>query len=748
MVGTKQDHGGAHRSQEMRALAKAKARTAAGGYSQRITPKNEPPTLGRKRKRKIEFDNEADDDDNDISEGVVDPTKRPCVVSRSRNAQKATPELSAVDTTLGRVERAATWSRTPSLKVQGILKSRRSESRVNDDDSDGEESNRLVEASGQTPGSSTSHQPPTNKDSSPLSSSALSTRQSDSIFPSPSLRHSRPDLFFLGVVVKVQGNTNPDNESLKRMLQCHGGDLETYETSRVTHLVAENLSTAKAKYLRSLKRPRPVCHPNWIVDSVRAQRLLSHGEYLLPELKDDYHDGGGSKQLDIKAIFVQQQQQQQQQRKGEEQQTRRERPAGDRGQSGQDKSKSADLKSEVPSPISTPHEERETCKSPTKPPADLDGSCESPTKPIKVRKDTRLLNGKIRTVGSDPNFLDSYFSNSRLSFIGSYKQRMASASPSTRNRSRTGASKNATRLVFHIDMDCFFAAVVLRNYPEYRDKPVVISHLGKRSHENKDADNIFDPSRLEVKHIPKDSTSECATCNYEARKFGIKKGMFLSRAKALCPDVVVLSYDFEGYEEVSQQVEEIVDRVAMRYEGVVEAVSCDEAYVEMFFDGRADFDSVHERAFDVAERIRADILKTTQCTASIGVAKNKFLAKLGGEKVKPNGSYVVRECQQLLQDLRLRDLHGVGWRTEPKLAEEGLITVQDVWNLGPKAGTELIRILGKATGKKIFDFCHGRDDRPVKPAERKTIGAECNYGVRFDGPYGIDHFMEGLANEV
>jgi DNA repair protein REV1 len=293
-------------------------------------------------------------------------------------------------------------------------------------------------------------------------------------------------------------------------------------------------------------------------------------------------------------------------------------------------------------------------------------------------------------------------------------------------------------------MDCFFAAVVLRNFPEYKDKPVAISHHGKKASGGNDNGN----SHLAVIDVPKDSTSECATCNYEARKHGVKKGMFLSRAKALCPDLVVLAYDFEGYEDVSRQVEEIVDKVAAEYYGVVEAVSCDEAYIEMFFVDKGPFLSLHDRAFDVAERIRSEIHNTTQCTASIGVANNKLLAKLGGEKVKPNGSYVVREYQDLLKELRLRDLHGVGWRTEPKLADEGLFTVEDVWRLGRRAEQELVRILGNATGKKIYDFCHGRDDRPVKAPERKTIGAECNYGVRFDGPYGIDHFMEGLAKEV
>jgi hypothetical protein len=107
-----------------------------------------------------------------------------------------------------------------------------------------------------------------------------------SFAPTPSMRRARPDLFLLGVVVKVNGYTDPDNETLKRMLQKHGGDLETYETERVTHIVAEHLSKAKADIYKRQRKPRPVCKPSWIVDSVQQGRVLPPGNYLLEELKD------------------------------------------------------------------------------------------------------------------------------------------------------------------------------------------------------------------------------------------------------------------------------------------------------------------------------------------------------------------------------------------------------------------------------------------------------------------------------
>ena len=224
--------------------------------------------------------------------------------------------------------------------------------------------------------------------------------------------------------------------------------------------------------------------------------------------------------------------------------------------------------------------------------------------------------------------------------------------------------------------------------------------------------------------------------------------MFLGRARELCPDLVVLHYDFEGYEEVSEQVADILQRVADEYDGIVEQVSCDEAYVELFLSTENVLSTSDELAWNIAEDIRKAVLDTTQCTATVGVAANKLLAKLAVDKAKPNNVMVVKDPRALLEPLKLRDLHGIGYRMERKLTAENLESVRDVWELGTHAESELIRILGPGLGKKIQLFCEGEDDRPVKPMERKTIGAECNYGVRFDGPYGVDYMVEGLAKEV
>ncbi|GKY92379.1 hypothetical protein MPSEU_000208800 [Mayamaea pseudoterrestris] len=552
----------------------------------------------------------------------------------------------------------------------------------------------------------------------------------------------RPDLFFLGVVVLVNGYTNPDTETIHRLLHKHGGDLEKYETSRVTHIIAENLSFAKANVYKKNRKPRPVCKPAWIVDSVVAQRLLPFRNYLLDDVRKEettvrplttyfskqpvvfeastVQGNASAVQLDCDGANT----------------DSASTATGD--DCGETIKAQPLLLLDDHANVSSPRAENlemkdgKDCAVGEILLAEGNSPSGQNTSLNSGRTDDKYINGRIRTIGTDPKFLESFFSSSRLSFIGSYKQRMKNTggSPTKKNGS---AAKHKQRYVMHVDMDSFFCSVVLRSFPQYRDKPVVISHHGMRKTET--AANVRDLT------ISNDSTSECATCNYEARRYGIKKGMYLGQAKQLCKDLVVLHYDFEGFEEVSEQVAEILFRNAAKYDGTVEQVSCDEAFLELFLGIDA-----QQLVEDVGRNIRREIYDETQCTATVGISSNKLLAKLATDKVKPNGLLYASDYRELLQNLRLRDLHGIGYRLEQKLAAEGLEFVQDVWAQNNK--DDLVQILGKATGSRLHDLCFGKDDRPVEPAERKSIGAECNYGIRFNGPYGPDYAIDCLAQEV
>jgi hypothetical protein len=347
----------------------------------------------------------------------------------------------------------------------------------------------------------------------------------------PSKRKAlRPDLFFAGVVILVNGYTNPDTETLQRLMHKHGGDLEKYETVKLTHIIAEHLSTAKAKIYKRQRRPIPVCSPSWVVDCVEARKLLPHAPYLIKEVRDgdvgmksvvSYFQGAPAEKKKVK-----------ERRHPQNSDIERDGKKAV-GYSFQAREMPLADVSEKPGPSMDVEFARQTSSNvtevsllesnhsaPLAPPkgesfaAHTENDCVDAVLDTKkpsnssTKSDDKYINGRVRTTGTDPHFLESFFNQSRLSFIGSYKQR------ARQTLQKKAARRNGERrFVFHVDMDCFFASVVLRRFPEYQNKPVAICHQGeKRSSGN----NAMESP------VPKTSTSECATCNYEARKFGGK----------------------------------------------------------------------------------------------------------------------------------------------------------------------------------------------------------------------------------
>jgi hypothetical protein len=283
----------------------------------------------------------------------------------------------------------------------------------------------------------------------------------------------RPDLFFTGVVVLVNGHTSPDTTTIMRLLHKHGGDLEKYETARVTHIIAEQLSVAKANIYKSQQKPTPVCRPEWITKSVECGKLLPFADYLLDNVRNANAIGTKS----VKSFFG------------------------------------------TKTPPADAHELIDNTLSPKN---DMNVGSTDERKSKNRWQDTHPsetnyhLNGQVRTVGNDPNFLESYFSSSRLSYIGSFKQRVKHTKQAA---SSSKLSAGSTRFVLLVDMDCFFASVALRKYPQYVDKPVAVGHSSHVDRPN----TTLNTSRM------KNSSSELSTCNYNARKCGIRKGMFLGK---------------------------------------------------------------------------------------------------------------------------------------------------------------------------------------------------------------------------
>ena len=236
------------------------------------------------------------------------------------------------------------------------------------------------------------------------------------------------------------------------------------------------------------------------------------------------------------------------------------------------------------------------------------------------------------------------------------------------------------REILHVDMDAFFASVEMRDNPELKDKAVVVG-AGIRG--------------------------VVSAANYEARKFGIRSAMPISRAKRLAPHAIFIPPRMSRYSEVSEQVMAIL----RDFTPLVEPISIDEAFLDvtgarrLLGDGRT-----------IGGLIRTRIAEDLGITCSVGIAPSKFIAKLASTQCKPNGMLEIKEDQVLdfLHPLPVGEMWGVGPKTGEVLERLGLRTIGDIAHL-PR--TTLVRALGEATGNHLYELSWGRDFRQIEGEE-------------------------------
>ena len=244
-------------------------------------------------------------------------------------------------------------------------------------------------------------------------------------------------------------------------------------------------------------------------------------------------------------------------------------------------------------------------------------------------------------------------------------------------------------------MDAFYASIEQLDHPEYKGRPVIVG---------------ADPKAGKGRGV-------VAACSYEARKFGIRSALPISRAWKLCPQGVYVRPRMNRYVEVSQQVMDVF----RRYTDLVEPLSIDEAFLDITGSvallGPAD---------EIARSIKKAIREATGMTASVGLAPNKFLAKIASDLKKPDGLVVLQEddVDQFLRDLPISRLWGVGPKTEARLHEMGFRTIGQ---LAAASRESLVRTLG-SLGEHLYQLSHGKDDRQVVPDwERKSVGTETTF---------------------
>lgn len=248
------------------------------------------------------------------------------------------------------------------------------------------------------------------------------------------------------------------------------------------------------------------------------------------------------------------------------------------------------------------------------------------------------------------------------------------------------------RKIIHCDCDCFYASVEMRDDPRLRELPLAIG--GKA-----------------------DQRGVIATCNYAARKFGVRSAMPTSQALKRCPNLVVMRPNMEKYRIASRQILSIY----RSYTDLVEPLSLDEAYLDVSHTLQ-----LQGSATRIAQEIRHRIANEVGITVSAGVAPNKFLAKIASDWNKPDGLYVIlpEQVEGFVTQLEVDRLFGVGKVTAAKLHQLGIKTCADLlhWAL-----PDLLQQFGKL-GASLFSLCRGIDERAVvASSERKSVSVEETY---------------------
>jgi DNA polymerase-4 len=255
--------------------------------------------------------------------------------------------------------------------------------------------------------------------------------------------------------------------------------------------------------------------------------------------------------------------------------------------------------------------------------------------------------------------------------------------------------------ILHVDMDAFYASVEERDDPKLKGKAVVVG-VGKRG--------------------------VVSAANYEARKFGIRAAMPIYKAKALAPHAVFIAPNMARYAEVSEQVMAIFRDVTPH----VEPISLDEAFLDVTGARR-----LLGSGQEIADQIRKRVEKDLGITCSVGIAHNKFIAKIASGRCKPNGVLEVdpEKMLEFLHPLAANEIWGVGPKTNEVLEKMGLFTIADIANT-PRS--TLIRVLGQASGASLYELAWGRDYRDVitEHAE-KSISASQTFDVDLYQPEEI-----------
>jgi DNA polymerase-4 len=251
------------------------------------------------------------------------------------------------------------------------------------------------------------------------------------------------------------------------------------------------------------------------------------------------------------------------------------------------------------------------------------------------------------------------------------------------------------RVILHIDMDAFFISVEERDDPSLRGKPAAVCGSLSRS--------------------------VVTSANYEARPFGIRAGMPVQEAKRRCPPLILVEGDHSKYTETSARIFSMMKD----YTPLVEVASIDEAYLDV-----TQSQLLFKSAIHIAQSIKARILEKERLTCSIGVAPNKLLAKLGSRLQKPDGLVIIEKerVEEILRDLSVSSLHGIGPKLEEALKSIGISTCGQ---LG-KVHVSFLKKRFGVIGERLHEMGLGRDDSPVVPFDEEEDVKSISHSVTLE----------------
>ncbi|VEU21189.1 DEKNAAC102059 [Brettanomyces naardenensis] len=423
-----------------------------------------------------------------------------------------------------------------------------------------------------------------------------------------------------------------------------------------------------------------VVKPEWIVQSIEAGKILPWGDFMLINM--DY----GQKKLEF-------------------------RRAAESKEVEVSKAEAKQVEDDNAPPLS--------------PPSQL-SQFTDPEEPLETSPEDEVADDYGHLTAKDPLFLDKFFAKSRLHHLSSWKMDLRSkflqrAVETLRARRSEKPKTTQQKVVIHVDFDCFFATVsALKHDPplDINKYPLCVTHGS--------------------------SGSDVASCNYVARSKGCKNGMWLGQARKLCPNLICLPYNFDAYENISQQFYGIL--LSLDLDSIL-PVSVDEALLDVTSLCET------EEPIAIMTSIRSNVFEKTGCSVSCGCGSNVLLAKLALRRAKPDGIYTVDDADILsfTANLKFRDLPGIGYSINAKLEKELHVKNMAIDRLRELSQSKLISLFGVKTGTTIYEYARGIDHTSIDILEdpekftRKSLSIDVNWGIRFDDDLQVEDFLSRLS---